>query len=294
IIVITGSVMGNTLIITVFFRFKDLQNATNYLICNQSIADLLTGVYLSLYVSMTYIPAGKLYIISNKYACLIFLWAVCISMLCAFVNIMAISIERVIAVALPYVNKNPHKKKLVLLWIVVTWIGILIFGSLPTLGVNRWKRGTPCNVYSVFEKWYILKCILYVMFFVLVMTALLNITIGLCALRRHLRRSKVAPSTSLTGQMSSTSKTKNKINPQDKTNNRRITTMLLVIVSVFYVCWLPYLCLTCYSLFNPMQYRAAANLVMLHEFTKILMNLNGLLNPFIYANRNIKFKKAFK
>ncbi|ELU12117.1 hypothetical protein CAPTEDRAFT_23018, partial [Capitella teleta] len=283
IIVLTGSVMGNTLIITVFFRFKNLQNSTNCLICNQSIADLLTALFSWYYVSITYIPAGKLFIISNKYACLIFLLAVCVSILSAFVNIMAISIERVIAVVLPYVNKNSHKKKFVLLWIALTWMGILIPSSLPIFGVNQWKHGTPCNAYFVFEKWYLLHCVLYTMFFVLVVTALLNATLGVCVLRQLLKRSNVAPPAKITVQ-----------NDLHKRNKRRIAIMLLVVVGVFYVCWLPYLSVTCYSLFHPMQYGANTNLVIFHEFTKILLNVNGLLNPFIYANRNSHFKKAFK
>ncbi|ELU08032.1 hypothetical protein CAPTEDRAFT_93871, partial [Capitella teleta] len=136
IIVITGSVVGNTLIITVFFRFKYLQNATNYLICNQSIADLLSAFIVCFYMSIAYFPAGKVFIISNKYACLLYLWAHCVSLLCSLVNIMAISIERVIAVAFPFVNINPLKKKFVLLWIAVTWIGILVSNSVPIFGVN--------------------------------------------------------------------------------------------------------------------------------------------------------------
>ncbi|ELU16776.1 hypothetical protein CAPTEDRAFT_128878 [Capitella teleta] len=262
IIVLTGSVMGNTLIITVFFGFKNFQNSTNCLICNQSIADLLTALFSWYYVSITYIPAGKLFIISNKYACLIFLLAICVSILSAFVNIMAISIER----------------KFVLLWIALTWIGILISSSLPIFGVNQWKQGTPCNAYFVFEKWYLLHCVLYTMFFVLVMTALLNATLGLC--------------------VAFTPKTTQKSNPVQsdlhKQNKRRIAIMLLVVVGVFYVCWLPFLSVTCYSLFHPMQYGANTNLVIFHEFTKVLLNVNGLLNPFIYANRNSHFKKAFK
>ncbi|ELT95814.1 hypothetical protein CAPTEDRAFT_106827 [Capitella teleta] len=298
IVVLTGSVMGNTLIITIFFGFKNLQNSTNCLICNQSIADLLTALFSWYYVSITYIPAGKLFIISNKYACLIFLLAVCISILSAFVNIMAISIERVIAIALPFVHKNSHKKKFVLLWIALTWIGILISSSLPIFGVNQWKQGTPCNAYFVFEKWYLLHCVLYTMFFVLVMTALLNATLGVCVLRQLLKRSKVAPHAKITGQVGSTPKTTQKSNPVQNDlhtrNKRRITIMLLVVVGVFYVCWLPYLSVTCYNLFHPMQYGANTNLVIFHEFTKVFMNVNGLLNPFIYAYRNSHFRKAFK
>ncbi|ELU04805.1 hypothetical protein CAPTEDRAFT_201500 [Capitella teleta] len=294
VIVITGSFIGNTLIIAVFFRFKNLQNATNCLICNQSIADLLSALTMCLYISITYFPAGKLFVLSHKYACLLCLCINCVSLLGSLVNIMAISIERAIAVALPYVNINPHKKKIVLLWIVVTWIGILISSSLPIVGLNRWKYGTPCNVYFVFEKWHILNCILYTMIVVLVVTALLNITIGVCALRRHLRRSKVAPQTKVNSQVNSTSKIKNKSNPTIEANKRRITTMLLVVVGVFYMFWVPYISVTCYSLFNPMRYRTKTNLIIFHEFTKVFFIVNGLLNPFIYANKNPQFKKAFK
>ncbi|ELU13607.1 hypothetical protein CAPTEDRAFT_204048 [Capitella teleta] len=295
IIVITGSVMGNTLIITVFFKFKNLQNATNCLICNQSMADLLTALDFCFYVSVTYFQIGEFFIISNKYACLLYLWAVCVSLLCSMVNIMAISIERVIAVALPYVNINPHKKKVVLLWITITWLCTLMFTSLPILGVNQWKYGIPCNVYLVYDKWYLLKCLVYTVFIVLVMTALLNVTLGLCALHKHIRRHKVAPS-SVSAQVTSTSMSKSRSNQAatGKANNRRITIMLLVIVGAFYTCMLPYLCVTCYGLLNPLQYRAKSNMVIFHEFTKVFMAANGSLNPFIYANRNTQFKKAFK
>ncbi|ELU10215.1 hypothetical protein CAPTEDRAFT_64837, partial [Capitella teleta] len=184
------SVVGNVLTIRTFFKIKNLQDATNCLICNQSIADLLCALVTSVYVIVTFSHAGRLYISTYKYACIIFLWGASSAQLSAFVNIMTISIERMIAIGVPVVNERPDKKKMVLLWISLTWIGILISTSLPTLGVNQWEHGMSCNLYFVFEKWYLTYVILLSMFVVLVVTALLNICIGLIALRRHVRRFK--------------------------------------------------------------------------------------------------------
>ncbi|ELU15969.1 hypothetical protein CAPTEDRAFT_75714, partial [Capitella teleta] len=274
-------VSGNLLTIIAFFKFKTLQDATNCLICNQSFADVMQITVTWVYAYCTYIPSGKAFISVNKYPCLIYLWASSTTLISSFVNIMAISIERLIAITLPFINRNPHKKKAILLWIIAVWVGIILFTSLPTLGVNNWRSERACNVYFVYTETFLMYCTFIPMFVILALTALLNIIIGISVLRRRLRRAKVGPG----GQ---------ELTQAKKSANLKITLMLLMVVSAFYVCWMPYLSITCYSLFNPLLYAAKPNLAIVHEFSKVLMMVNGALNPFIYANRNPQFKKAFK
>jgi hypothetical protein len=68
-----------------------------------------------------------------------------------------------------------------------------------------------------------------------------------------------------------------------------MTTTVLCLVGVFYLCWAPFIVVTLLAGIRP-------NLVnpMLHELTKPLLLLNGALNPIIYASRMPAFRKAFK
>ncbi|ELU15968.1 hypothetical protein CAPTEDRAFT_193621 [Capitella teleta] len=290
---------GNILTIAAFFKFQNLQDATNCLICSQSFADVGSAAVSWIYVFITYIPAGNSYITTHKYACLIYLWTSCAYLTASSFSITGISIERSIAVILPFVNMKRGKKRFTLWSITLSWVFIIMLTSLPTLGLNRWAAGTQCNVYLVYAYPVLSYSIIFPMFVILGITAFLNAGIGLHVLKRQLQRSKkIKPrsdqheaSTSV-GSIDTT--TTRRVPQSMKSSNRRLTRMLLMVVGTFYMCWLPYLSITWFSFSKPFMYVSMPNLIITHEFTKFILLLSGALNPLIYAQKNAHFKKAFK
>ncbi|ELU00723.1 hypothetical protein CAPTEDRAFT_118849 [Capitella teleta] len=303
IVVLTGSLIGNLMTVIAFFKFKALQDATNCLICNQSISDVISALVTYVYLSFSYSPRKDLYILTHKYACLCYLWASCFTLNATFLNIMAISVERLIAITLPFVNMNPRKKTVVLTWILISWVATFIFTSFPTLGFNTWDTGSAygCYLYYLYPEVYVMYGSIVPMFLILALTAVLNVIIGAFVFRRQLRRGKVGPTeespAGTSGGGSTVTNTKQPAKkPQTLNNpaNRKLTIMLLMVIGVFFLSWIPYLCITSFSLADSSMYSSLYYVQVMHEFTKPLIMVNGLLNPLIYAHRNPHFKKAFQ
>lgn len=296
---------GNLLTIVAYFRFKALHTGANMLICNQSIMDFLTGVGSPVYVYLSFTSAGLKTLKHSKYTCLLVLWILSFPFISSVINILAISIERLVAVCFPFANIRFRKKQIVLLSIIVAWSVLILSLSLPIMGWNQWSQGSQCALYIVYTPTYVTYFIMVPIFGSLGITAIINLIILIFLRRRHTRVTDIQTAVNLTEQPSGTqpvnsthtSNTSTAVtnNPHEMKMrfNRKVTRMLLIVVGVFYLCWIPYTVCTITFLVSPFHFRHI-EMVIVHEFSKGLMALNGFLNPFIYATRNKAFGNAFK
>ena len=295
VLVTTVSFVGNLLVITAFIKYKNLQDATNCLICNQSLADILACIMTILNLVFSFTPSGRNYVSSYKTACLCYLCLTCVAFVGSFFNILSISTERLVAITKPLFSLNPRKKTFIKIWIAGAWLGIFLYACIPSMELHKWEPGVRCLVYWVYNKVYGMYTAVIPMYVILTITAFLNLVIGFLALK--IRRSKVG-SVAIKGSTTSYAKSQQPAVETPSNNgakhSRKVTLMLLAVVGVFYVAWLPYLGLTLMSLIYPLQYASNKYLLIAHEFAKILMMTNGAFNPFIYANRNPPFNKAFR
>ncbi|ELT95105.1 hypothetical protein CAPTEDRAFT_202992 [Capitella teleta] len=278
-------VPGNLMTIIAFFKFRLCQATTNMLICNQSIADLLFALTVHPFVLMNYYAPGVRLAERNKMACLLSLTSVMFSLTSSVCNIALLTLERFLSLTMPTKSWNSSKVRISLVFIVPSWVILLVVNVIPLMGFNRWGPGQQCLTYIVSPVFYS-HVILLPMLLILLVTALLNLGIWRIAVKRL-----VCP------------------NPPDKTpttmlaakkqlTSQRLTRMQLMIVGCFYAMYMPYIVLSLIKSYLPVQswktHGPPEAINILHEVAKLLLGLNSAINPIIYAFHSPYYNKAVR
>ena len=154
---------------------------------------------------------------------------------------------------------------------------IVIIDSFPLLGWNKWRPDVPCLAPRVFPREYVLFFHFGYKFVIIILLFLFNAYVSLIAWQK----SKVVPVQVLTNSQ------------QAPNNDFKITKMFLLIVGIFYVCYLPFIVLTSILLATPNSSNSYY-LAMAQHVSIRLLSVNGALNPVIYAWKNSQYRDAFK
>lgn len=177
----------------------------------------------------------------------------------------------------------------------------------PLVGLDTWRRGFICLIYLVYDVNYV-TFYLFHLWCILGVNALVNIVVGLIAFRVNRKRNtaKVHPKTmqmstnSSSHQNSATMavvpQTTTQQGPNSTKKSFKITKMMLLVVGVFYLCWAPTLITTFIQTFPPKSWAGKGQpvwFVIIDNFARGLIAMNGFFNPIIYARRNTDFRKAF-
>ena len=290
-VAIIAGIPGNVLTLVAYKKFPSLQTPTNLIICNQSIADICSCIFGQIFVWFNYTSWGVEIVTYNKYACLFSLWFILLAVVTSLANILALSTERLLAIAFPYhylrwMTPAATKRAIAFIWTVV-----LVINSLPLLGWNTWTIGHKCMTMYAYPKVYSLYLYLIPGICTLILTAIFNIVICGIAVSK---RNTIVPLQSvqkLQGDDEQTSITRK------NSTEYKITKMFLTVVGVFYASWMPYLVLTILFFVPPASWQVHGPpewIIVLHELIKPLLVLNGALNPLIYACKNRKFRYAFR
>ncbi|ELU00858.1 hypothetical protein CAPTEDRAFT_194432 [Capitella teleta] len=153
------------------------------------------------------------------------------------------------------------------------------FVSLPLFGLNNWQPDQVCSAITVLPKVYFINVFLLSSFIIVILVGVLNLVICAVAINKR----KIHPSGTETQQLQMKSQYK-------------LTKMLLVVVGVFYTCWMPYIILNMIALLGTKTVLGGAIprwFIMLLESSKLLVVINGSLNPIIYSWKLREFRKAF-
>ncbi|ELU08016.1 hypothetical protein CAPTEDRAFT_93883 [Capitella teleta] len=274
------NIFGNLLTIIAYIKTDTLRTPTNFLICNQTVLDLLLSIDAQPFIWLSYTAWGVKKALNNKWLCLLSMFSSRITLVASIIALMLLSVERSVAIFFPFryytlVNDANVRKA-----IITSWLLSLIVNCPPLFGWNTWRLGTLCFVQYIYPTAYNVS--VYTLFCIscFIITALMNIGIAVVALKKS---RSVNPGTI----------TNPEANQTVDTGSFKITKMLLKVVGVFYLCWMPYLILTIYYI-----YAATATMPtwfqVTHEFSKCMLGLNSVFNPLIYAYGNPQFKMAFK
>lgn len=135
IVVAVLSVIGNLLVIVVFYRYQVLRTITNYYVISLAVADLLVG--------LVGIPSALFTAVGlphNFHACL-FMTSV-LMLLCtgSIFSLVGVTIDRFWAIFYPLTYHGGMTHRRALITITVCWMTASLIGVLPSMG---WNSGAP-------------------------------------------------------------------------------------------------------------------------------------------------------
>ena len=305
-------IIVNCVMIVTLIKNKHLHNTTNWLLLSLACSDFLFGlssVYTPVMTLLT-TSAGMSWdvdlmekyiaIRSNEVLCLLldetgFGFA---TMTASLLSLVALAIEKYIAVFAPLRYDTYMTPCTVGLLSVGIWVTAIIFGLLPLLGWNQFKgvcAFTERTSFSYVITWSAICMAGAVLVFYLYMRIFL-------IARKHARRIQqtfqyiAKTSVSMADQTTANPTTENIVMGRLPRNAQmrftvsipnspiRAVKTVAIILGVFYTCWLPMLI---YFLAFPNFY---SNLVI--KFLIMVALMNSLCNPFIYGVRNRAIREA--
>ncbi|XP_063703938.1 tachykinin-like peptides receptor 99D [Culicoides brevitarsis] len=288
-ILFTGMVVvatvGNLVVIWIVLAHKRMRTVTNYFIVNLSIADAMVS---TLNVTFNYVymlnsdwPFGTLY-------CKISQFVAILSIAASVFTLMAISIDRYIAIINPLRPRMGKRTTLCIaagIWIVgiilscpmllffTTYDHMLDDGEVRVICYAEWPDG-PTN-HSMMEYAYNVVFMFLTYFLPIGSMTFTYARVGI----------------ELWGSQSIGECTQRQL--ENIKSKRRVVKMMMVVVAIFGVCWLPfqiYFIVTSY-------YPDITNSDYIQEIYLAIYWLamsNSMYNPIIYCWMNSRFRRGFK
>ncbi|XP_030294484.1 adenosine receptor A2b [Sparus aurata] len=299
------SISGNILVCWAVAINTTLKNATNYFLVSLAVADILVGC-LAIPFAITISLGIKL----DFYGCLFLACFVLVLTQSSIFSLLAIAIDRYLAVKIPLRYKELMTGKTAREIIAILWILSFIIGLIPFFGWNlrhRYCRNSSsggdnstdtgpmdgpkaggdliwsCKRECYFESVVDMRYMVYFNFFVCVLPPLL-IMLGIylkifTVARKQLRQIELKCVGN--GDSHHHGLLQKEI---------RAAKSLSIIVGLFAICWLPVHILNCLTLFYEQLDKSEIVMYM----AIIMSHANSAVNPIIYAYRIQDFRTTFR
>ncbi|XP_050447150.1 5-hydroxytryptamine receptor 1 [Cataglyphis hispanica] len=260
-------VSGNVLTILAIAWARKLRNViSNYFILNLAVADLLVGVTLPYHLAF-YVDQS---LNSNKTLCIslfVIIGLACGGSIC---NLIAIAIDRYIAIVYPLRYNAYATRKRVLIIIAIIWTFVISVYSIPIYW-NCFETAKKCEMQTILPSYYLLYIVLPSFSLSWITMFLLYWKIWREA-HKHARRMNLSIIPNIAGK-----------------HDHKSVHVVLLILGCFSICWLPFFVVACIRLFL-----LEVPLSTLYKSTFALAVANSGMNPFIYAWKNTNFRKTFQ
>uniref|UniRef100_H3AAX6 Adenosine receptor B1a n=2 Tax=Latimeria chalumnae TaxID=7897 RepID=H3AAX6_LATCH len=269
--------VGNILVCVAIIKNKQLQTVTNYFLVSLAIADICVGSIAIPCAIMTSLGIPQ----HNLYLCVLMLSVLIMFMQSSIFSLLAIAVERYIAVVLPFQYQNIMTHRNAIIIIIMTWIVACLIGLVPMMG---WHKPLPESGFCFFAIVVDMNYVMYFSFLGGILTPLILMFIIYARIfieaKRQIRR--IAADTVHKGRHGKqTASMKKEI---------KTATSLFLVLFLFTVCWIPlyimnfcsHLCPQCYV---PLPLTLTAI---------ILSHGNSVVNPVLYAYRMKSFRYTFK
>lgn len=301
VIIAVLSISGNVLVCWAVAINTTLKNATNYFLVSLAVADILVGC-LAIPFAITISIGIRL----DFYGCLFLACFVLVLTQSSIFSLLAIAIDRYLAVKIPLRYKELMTGKTAREIIAILWILSFVIGLIPFFG---WSKKDPpcsnssseadnttgaglvgegmslrsCRLQCFFESVVDMNYMVYFNFFVCVLLPLL---IMLCiylkiftVARKQLRQIELKCVGN--GDSHHHGLLQKEI---------RAAKSLSIIVGLFALCWLPVHILNCLTVF----YGDLKKPDVVMYVAIILSHANSAVNPVIYAYRIQDFRNTFR
>ncbi|BES96053.1 unnamed protein product [Nesidiocoris tenuis] len=269
--------LGNTLVIYVVLRFSKMQTVTNMYIVNLAVADecFLIGIpFLIATMSLELWPFGHV-------MCKIYMATTSINQFTSSIFLTIMSADRYVAVCHPISApkvRTPFISKVVSLvaWTAsaVLMVPVFMYAKLEILGDPEqsscniiWPESEKLTGQTAFTLYtfvlgFFIPLILIFCFYFLVIRKLQT----------------VGP--------------KNK-SKEKKKSHRKVTKLVLTVITVYVLCWLPYWIMQVALIFTPPNQCQSRITVTVFLIAGCLSYSNSAMNPILYAFLSDNFKKSF-
>ncbi|XP_017268191.1 adenosine receptor A2b [Kryptolebias marmoratus] len=286
------SISGNVLVCWAVAINSTLKNATFYFLVSLAVADILVGC-----LAIPFAIIISIGLPLDFYGCLFLACFVLVLTQSSIFSLLAIAIDRYLAVKIPLRYKELMTGKTAREIIAILWILSFVIGLIPFFGWNskylrcsnttddKHRGGLPqsCKLQCFFENVVDMEYMVYFNFFVCVLLPLL-IMLGIyvkifTVARKQLRQIELK----CVGNGDSQ-------NQGLLQKEIRAAKSLSIIVGLFAVCWLPVHILNCLKLF----YEDLDRPEYVMYVAIILSHANSAINPIIYAYRIQDFRTTFR
>ena len=279
VILILPTILGNSLILISLIRYKSLRKTKAFiLIGNLAVSDLLVGLVvipMDIYLLLTD------YLSNNRTYCLYYYCLIYTLITASVLNLFLLSVERFHAIIRPFQHNLRFTARRVYLIICITWLLVILFGSLPLLG---WKTDVSdekiiCRSTVLFTKAYRIIANAIIVTALTISFAFFIVVIKIALNKTKETELKLADLTDLGS---------NEINGRTTLRRDIRHTRLMVLVSgLFIICWGPY----CIISLVP---NVSDVVSFVRNWLSSLGLINSCLNWVVYGARNKRFRAAFK
>ncbi|XP_031553137.1 melanopsin-like [Actinia tenebrosa] len=284
VIILTG-ILGNTLVIVVTLINCTLKTTANAFIVNLAVADILALFSFGIMVSS--LARGKW--IYGDTACKVNGFTIMTFGLASALSISAISINRYLVTAnLTAYHSLFGAKNRTLFLLVALWIFAGTFGSLPLVGWSRYEyfpaRGFCFWSYSTSFSYTIT-------FYTLVAPCCLAAAFCYWKIYLTIRQNKQGHNQNLSlSSPKDSHKIKRRQEMSNELSERKITLSICVVVFVYYTTLAPFSIVNLMVVWKP-SYEISPSVDIV---TTIVAMMNHVINVFIYATLNRKYRQAIR
>lgn len=264
--------LGNIMSMVVFFRNSSIKTASTVFIFNLALADFLFLISLPMTIATVLLHRW----VFGQVLCRAYFGLFGINMFASVYTLVLMSVDRFIAICCMRMKDIRTMTNSVIscvfIWIlsVLLVLPLMMYADLSEQQCSVWwpsKDGKAYNAnaftYYTISTGFILPCTLIVIFYISIVVKI------------NTQKSE------LTG-----------LNKQHKKKrNQRVTTLVLVIIMAFIICWLPHWIIQMYIVVSKGGHNRAA-LIVGSLVTTWLYTFNSALNPYLYGFMSANFRKA--
>ena len=270
------TLLGNSLVCLAVWRFRNLRNLTNYLVCSLAAADLLVPILRIICLNIS-VYAGE-WVFGKAWCHVSSMFGV---LLCgaSILHLCAISIERLIAIKWPLSYDLKVTPKRIVILLIYIWLQSLVLAIFPALGLAEHRFNPVMSECEInWLKHPTLTILLLVFYFFLPVTIMIvAYVIIFKEVRRNCRRISAIECAANQGASNVL-----------KREMKAVKT-LAVVVGVFFIMWMPYFVTTTIRAFGGDSAIPGA----LQRTVITLAYGNSCCNFVIYALMNSQLRNAF-
>ena len=274
-VLMTFSLVGNVLLVAVFYRNKTLRTALHYFIVNMAISDLIIPVVV-LPEWISYVYHDDVWLVDGALGtvfCKLEIIAWKISILVSVISMMTIAIDRFHGIIFPLKLALFTRNKCRLV-IAATWVASVAFWAHEFYEGKLVSDETGLHCDSSTEK---VQRINWIIFFSLTFVCAIVFTVLYCDIIRFLYRQR------------NNLHLANEVVQSRAKENRQATCMLVIIVVVFYLVWIPYHVVL--FLHFVLDIKVSC---FVEFFANKLPLLHHVVNPVVYYVFNRNYRQGFR